>query len=243
MKLRFLYRSQSNLPKITLFSSALALVCLLFIVNSPLVFAHGVADSDQSFLQKNVGVAWAPYIYLGAKHMVTGYDHLLFLSGVIFFLYRLRDVAIYVSLFAAGHSITLLFGVLTGTHINPYLIDAVIGLSVVYKALENIGGLQNFRWRIDTGYAVFLFGLVHGFGLSTKLQDFTLSAEGLISNMIAFNIGVELGQFLALTFILIAINIWRANGSFQRHAFNANVLMMSAGFMLFGYQITGYFLG
>lgn len=203
-------------------------------------YAHGVAQGDASYLQTVRGVAFVPYLYLGAKHMVTGYDHLLFLAGVIFFLFRLKDVALYVTLFAIGHSTTLLLGVLAGIHANAYVVDAIIGLSVVYKAFENIGGWQRLGVNIDTRAAVLLFGLAHGFGLSTKLQELTLAREGLVANMIGFNIGVELGQFAALGLILLAFNVWRRSASFTRNAYVANVVIMAAGFVLFGYQLTGY---
>lgn len=202
--------------------------------------AHGVAQDDAQFLERISGVQIAPYMYLGAKHMVTGYDHLLFLAGVIFFLYRLKDVALYVTLFAVGHSVTLLVGVLAGVRADPYIVDAIIGLSVVYKAFENLGGFKRLGIQIDTRAAVLLFGLAHGFGLSTKLQDLSLSDEGLVANMIAFNVGVELGQFAALAVMLIAFDIWRRSGTFLKGAYATNALIMTAGFMLFGYQITGY---
>jgi hypothetical protein len=175
--------------------------------------------------------------------MVTGYDHLLFLAGVIFFLYRLKDVALYVTLFAVGHSVTLLLGVLAGIHANAYIVDAIIGLSVVYKALENIGAFRRVGLRIDPRAAVFLFGLAHGFGLATKLQQLRLSTDGLVGNIVSFNVGVELGQFAALALILIAFQAWRRSGTFVRGAYAANVAIMSAGFVLFGYQMTGYFAG
>jgi hypothetical protein len=208
------------------------------------VAAHGVAEGDAAFIEGNVGAQLIPYLYLGAKHMVTGYDHLLFLFGVIFFLYRLKDVWLYVTLFAVGHSSTLLFGVLSGTHVNPYLVDAIIGLSVVYKALDNLGAFKTiFGRQPDTRAAVLIFGLFHGFGLATKLQDFSLSRDGLVTNMLAFNVGVEVGQLLALTAILIFMGFWRRIDAFQQQAFAANVLLMGAGFLLIGYQLTGYFYG
>ena len=208
---------------------------------SAVAFAHGIARSDQAFVQGNTGMQLIPFIYLGAKHMVTGYDHLLFLAGVIFFLYRLRDVAIYVTLFAVGHSTTLLAGVLGGIYANPYVVDAIIGLSVVYKAFDNLDGFQQvFGFRPNTKAAVLFFGFFHGFGLSTKLQQFAISSDGLVANMLAFNVGVEIGQLLALSLILIFFNLWRASGNFFRHAYHANVLIMTAGFVLIGYQLTGY---
>ena len=173
--------------------------------------------------------------------MVTGYDHLLFLAGVIFFLYRLKDVALYVTLFAIGHSTTLLLGVLAGWHVDAFLVDAVIGLSVVYKAFENIGGFRRLGFEPSTRAAVLFFGFFHGLGLATKLQDLALSRDGLVTNMISFNVGVEIGQLLALGLMLIAFNLWRRSGGFFRHAFAGNVALMAAGFVLAGFQLTGFF--
>ncbi|WP_211466748.1 HupE/UreJ family protein [Collimonas silvisoli] len=207
------------------------------------VFAHGVADEDKTFIEQNTGVHLLPFIYLGAKHMVTGYDHLLFLFGVIFFLYRMRDVGTYVSLFAIGHSVTLLSGVLTGTHVNPYIVDTIIGLSVVYKALDNLGAFQLvLGFQPNTKAAVLVFGFFHGFGLATKLQELTLSQDGLIPNIVGFNLGVEIGQLLALSAIMIAMGFWRRSEKFRHQAFSANVVLMTAGFILMGYQLTGYFM-
>src|SRR6188508_487390 len=198
--------------------------------------AHGVSGKDAVYLQGLQGRAIVPLIYLGAKHMVTGYDHLLFLVGVIFFLYRLEDVLVYVSLFAVGHSITLLAGVLGGIRANPYLIDAIIGFSVVYKAFENMDGFRRFLgFQPDTKIAVLIFGLFHGFGLATKLQEFELSPNGLVANIISFNVGVEIGQGLALTGILIALSYGRTRAGFLRHAFATNAAVMAGGFLLIGY--------
>ena len=220
-----------------------ALLFLMLIFAAP-AWAHGVQGRDAAFLKQSQGSQLGPFLYLGAKHMVTGYDHLLFLVGVIFFLYRLKDVAIYVTCFAVGHSITLLTGVLAGLHVNPYLVDALIGLSVVYKALDNLDGFRTLvGFGINAKAAVFGFGLIHGFGLATKLQDFELSRQGLIGNIVAFNVGVELGQILALSIILAFMLRWRSRPGFLEHAVAANVLLMTAGFVLMGYQLTGYAIG
>jgi hypothetical protein len=173
--------------------------------------------------------------------MVTGYDHLLFLVGVIFFLYRLKDVVQYVSLFTIGHSLTLLLGVLGGIRANSYIVDAIIGLSVVYKAFENMGGFKAvFGVQPNTRAAVLIFGLFHGFGLATKLQDFDLAREGLVTNIVSFNVGVEIGQVLALTAVLIALSYWRTRPGFLQHAFVTNAVLMTGGFVLMGYQLVGY---
>jgi hypothetical protein len=203
--------------------------------------AHNVSKRDASFVQSNKGAAIGPFLYLGAKHMVTGYDHLLFLVGVIFFLYRLKDIFQYVSLFTLGHSITLLGGVLGGIHANPYIIDAIIALSVVYKAFDNMDGFKRFfGFQPNTRAAVLVFGLFHGFGLATKLQELTLSKTGLIANIVSFNVGVEIGQVLALTAVLIGLSYWRTHQSFLRDAFATNTALMTGGFILLGYQVAGY---
>lgn len=207
------------------------------------LLAHGVAAGDKGYIQEIVGVHLIPFAYLGAKHMVTGYDHLLFLLGVIFFLYRLKEIGVYVSLFAIGHSTTLLLGVLTEVSVSSFLVDAIIGLSVVYKSLDNIGAFQPwFGFQPNTKAATLIFGFFHGFGLATKILDFEISPDGLIPNLIAFNVGVEIGQILSLSAILIAMTYWRRTTSFARHAYTTNVAVMAAGFVLMGYQLAGFFI-
>ena len=219
-----------------------AILFLLAIV-SVKSFAHGVDDSTRSFLENNTGVQIIPFMYIGAKHMLTGYDHLLFLVGVLFFLHRSKDVLLYVSMFTLGHSLTLMTGVLANIQVNAYLIDAIIGLSVVYKGFDNLGGFKHFLGhQPNPKIAVLIFGLFHGFGLATKIQEFELPSEGLMTNLLSFNFGVELGQLLALMFILLAINFWRKFASFDRFAQTTNTALMSAGFMLIGMQLTGYFV-
>ena len=203
--------------------------------------AHGVASGDKGYIQEITGVHLAAFAYLGAKHMITGYDHLLFLAGVIFFLYRLKDIATYVTLFAVGHSATMIVGVYYDIGVSAFLVDAIIGLSVVYKALDNMGAYQRwFGFQPNTKAATLIFGLCHGFGLATKVQEFEMSRDGLLTNLMAFNVGVEIGQLLALATILIAMSFWRRSDSFWRHAYTANVVIMTAGFVLIGMHLTGY---
>jgi hypothetical protein len=203
-------------------------------------FAHAIGGSDAEFVRNTQGPDPFPFLYLGAKHMVTGYDHLLFLFGVIFFLYRLRDILLYVTLFSLGHSTTLLLGVLFDWNVSSHLVDAVIGLSVCYKAFENLGGFRKLGYQPDTRLAVGAFGLVHGLGLATKLQELGLNPDGLIANLVAFNVGVEIGQILALSLILAAVTLWRATPSFGRFAVAANTLLFFAGVVLTGQQLAGY---
>lgn len=213
------------------------------LVASGAALGHTISGGDATFVQGIVGPAVGPFIYLGAKHMVTGYDHLLFLVGVVFFLYRLHDVVLYVSLFTLGHSLTLIGGVLGGLNVDAYLIDAVIGLSVVYKAFENIGGFREvFGVDPDTRIAVLVFGLFHGLGLATRLQEMALSDDGLVTNLLSFNLGVEAGQVLALLFVVALLFRWRTSAHFQRQAFAANTVLMAGGFLLAGYQLTGFVL-
>jgi hypothetical protein len=206
--------------------------------------AHNIGGSDAAFVAATRGPDPWPFLYLGAKHMVTGYDHLLFLTGVIFFLFRLRQIALYVSLFSLGHSITLLAGVFFKLHVDSHLVDAVIGLSVAYKAFDNLSGFRTLMGvQPDAKAAVFGFGLIHGFGLATKLQALKLNPDGLLVNLVSFNVGVEVGQILALSIILLAMTVWRRTRAFEPMAAGANVLLMLAGFVLAGQQIAGYVFG
>jgi hypothetical protein len=205
------------------------------------LIAHGVSAADAEWLLGIDGPAVGVFAYLGAKHMVTGYDHLLFLAGVIFFLYRLRDVVLYVSLFTLGHSLTLLAGVLGDIRANAHFVDALIGFSVVYKGFENLGGFERlFGRRPNPKAAVTVFGLIHGFGLATKLQDFQLPADGLLINMISFNVGVEVGQVIALAALVGLFALWRRRASFVSMTFATNSLLMAAGFVLIGFQVGAY---
>ena len=220
----------------------LCLAIALILGSATLAFAHNVTEGDAGYIQEIWGVHVIPFFYLGAKHMVTGYDHILFLFGVVFFLYRMKAVALYVSLFAIGHSTTMLLGVMLGWGMNAYVVDALIGLSVVYKALDNLGAYQ--RWfgvQPNTKAATLIFGLIHGTGLATKILDYKIASEGLLPNLLAFNIGVEIGQIMALAVILIAMGFWRRTDRFFDQAYTANVVMMSLGFILAGYQAVGYF--
>lgn len=219
---------------------ALAIIASLLMLTAQGALAHNVTEGDAGYVQEVSGWNLIPFLYLGAKHMVTGYDHLLFLFGVVFFLYRAKHIAIYVSLFAIGHSTTMLLGVWFGWNVNAYVIDAIIGFSVVYKALDNLGAYQRwFGFQPDTKAATLIFGFLHGLGLATKILDYDIAPDGLLPNLIAFNVGVEIGQLIALSMILIVMGYWRRSPTFMRHAYTANVVMMAAGFLLVGYQLTG----
>ncbi len=226
-----------KIKRIVTFSIFL-LLCLISVTS----YAHGVDDETKSFLMGNKGVAFGPFLYIGAEHMITGYDHLLFLVGVIFFLYKPKEILLYVSFFTIGHSVTLLFGVMADIKVNAYIIDAIIALSIVYKGFDNLGGFKQFFGKQpNTKAAVLIFGLFHGFGLATKLQEFNFDKEGLFTNLIGFNIGVEIGQFLALGMVLLILNVWRRYSSYIKFSNVTNVLLMAAGFLLTGFQLTGYF--
>ncbi len=214
---------------------------LLLALQGSAGLAHDISDSDRAAVAQIAGPAPFAFLYLGAKHMVTGIDHVLFLIGVIFFLFRLRDVVVYVTMFTIGHSLTLLGGVLLDTGANSYVVDAIIGFSVVYKAFENLGGFRKLGIAIDTRLAVLGFGLFHGLGLATKVRDLGLSEDGLLVNLVSFNLGVEVGQVLVLTVVVTLFNAWRRTRSFAPGAFYANLALMAAGFVLMGYQLTGYF--
>lgn len=208
----------------------------------PDALAHSVTEGDKGYIQETTGIHPIPFLYLGAKHMMTGYDHLLFLFGVVFFLYDLKDVIIYVTLFAVGHVITLLSGVLLEISINAYLIEAVIAFSLIYIALDNMGAYQRwFGFQPSTKIATFIFGLFHGFGLATKFLDYGISPDGLFPNLVAFNVGIEVGQVLALAVILTLMGYWRRSNSFMRYAYTTNMALMTAGFLLIGFHATAFY--
>ena len=203
--------------------------------------AHNVSKEDAELIAGKTGVQFILYTWLGAKHMVTGYDHLLFLVGVIFYLRNLRLIAVFVSLFALGHSITLIAGVLLGLDVNPYLVDAIIGLSVAYKGFDNLKGFDKlFGDRPDERSAVFIFGLFHGLGLATKLQDLGLPEDGLLANLVSFNLGVEFGQLAALVVIVLTIRLLPARSEGSSVGAVVNVGLIAAGFALMAYQIGLY---
>jgi hypothetical protein len=198
--------------------------CMLLWTDS--VLAHAVTQGDKGYIQEITGTKIIPF---------------LFLLGVIFFLNGMKQIAGYVSLFAIGHSTTMLIGVYFDFGINSYIIDAVIGFSVAYKALDNLGAFERwFGYQPDTRVATLVFGFLHGFGLASKIIEYDISADGLVPNLLAFNVGVEIGQLLALAAILVVMRYWRATASFVRQAYAANVVMMAAGFTLMGFQIAGF---
>ena len=214
---------------------------LTVIFFSSALFAHGISESD---MQAMIDGGNLQYIWLGATHMLTGYDHLLFLLGVIFFLTSARDIVKFVTVFTLGHSITLISATFMSITMNYYLIDAVIALSVIYKAFDNNGRFQSYLGIKSPPLLlmVFLFGLIHGFGLSTRLQQLPLGEQNLdmLMRIISFNVGVELGQIIALTVMLLVLTQWRKLASFKRFSRVTNDMLMFAGFMLFLMQMHGY---
>lgn len=205
-----------------------------------LLLAHGVSDADQEILRQ--GGLFA-YIFVGAKHMVTGYDHLLFLTGVIFYLSGFKDIVRFITAFTIGHSITLIFATYWGIKADEHLIDAVIGLSVLYKGFENLGGFEKLFNSKSPNLLmmVFIFGLIHGFGLSTRLQSFDLGAGQFLAKIISFNIGVELGQILALIPIVFIISKWKSLKSYDAFYKAVNFYLVIAGIFLFLFQMYGFF--
>ena len=213
-------------------------ISILFI---PSIYGHGISQAD---IQAMIDGGNLRYIWLGATHMLSGYDHLLFLFGVVFFLTNTKDIIKFVTVFTIGHSITLIFATFMSINANYYLIDAVIALSVIYKAFDNNKGFQNYLGVKSPNLLmmVLLFGLIHGFGLSTRLQQLPLGEQNfeMLQKIISFNIGVEIGQILALIVMLFVLSIWRKTASFLRLSKVANHALMFAGFMLFLMQIHGY---
>lgn len=214
---------------------------LFYFLNITTALAHGMSDEDK---QRILDAGNWEYLQLGAKHMLTGYDHLLFLFGVIFFLTKFRDILIFVTAFTAGHCITLIAATLLQIKANYYLIDAVIALTVVYKAFDNLDGFKKYLSVKSPSLVgmVFAFGLIHGFGLSTRLQQLPLGEEGtgLVLRILSFNVGVEVGQVIALSVMLFLLSGWRKTESFAKFGKAANAGLMFVGVLLLLMQLHGY---
>ena len=212
----------------------------LCVSSSFVLLAHGVSPSDQAILSNGGLLA---FIRVGATHMLTGYDHLLFLIGVIFYLENFKDIVRFITAFTIGHSITLIGATYLGIRTDEHLIDAVIALSVLYKGFENLGGFKRFFNTKSPNllFMVFMFGLIHGFGLSTRLQSFDLGVGQFLSKIVCFNIGVELGQVIALVPIVFIISRWKGKGGYKRFYTVTNWFLIIAGIGLFIYQLYGYF--
>ena len=214
-------------------------IAIVFFFVCSFVYGHGMSEADKA---KALQATNWDYIELGASHMVTGYDHLLFLFGVVFFLTKFNDIVKFVTAFTIGHSITLLFATIYHIQVNYYLIDAVIALTVIYKAFDNLGGFNKYLNMASPNllFMVFVFGLIHGFGLSTRLQMLPLVEDGLVLKILSFNLGVEFGQIAALTVMLFFLAGWRKTKSFKDFSNAANVLLMSLGALLLLQQLHGY---
>lgn len=217
------------------------LLSALIFLSSSNSWAHGISEADK---QAMLSGGYLKYVWLGVTHMLTGYDHLLFIFGVIFFLTTFKDIVRFISVFTLGHCITLIFATFFKITANYFLIDAVIALSVMYKGFENIDGFKKyFSWEPPSLLKmVFAFGLIHGFGLSTRLQQLPLGDEfqPMLMRILSFNVGVELGQIIALTIMLILLKGWRTTSSFEKFAKAANVALIAGGIFLFNMQFHGY---
>lgn len=193
---------------------------------------------------KNARWGYLQYVYLGASHMLTGYDHLLFLFGVVFFLKNSKEVVKFVSVFTVGHCITLIFATFFKITINYFLIDAVIALSVMYKGFDNMGGFQSqFGMKSPNLLgAVFVFGLIHGFGLSTRLQQLPLGNDGLsmLGRILSFNVGVEFGQMAALIVMVSLLSAWRKRSTFEVFSRVSNYALVLTGLLLLIMQLHGH---
>ena len=218
------------------------LIALTSFLYSNSVFAHGISDEAK---QAMISGGYFHYVFLGAEHMITGYDHLLFLFGVIFFLKTFKDIVRFISVFTLGHSITLIFATFMGITANYWSVDAVIAISVCYKGFDNNDGFKNYlgmKKAPNLLMMVFIFGLIHGFGLSTRLQQLPLGEKGsvMLMRIISFNVGVELGQIAALVVMLFFLSRLKKIGSFQRFSKVFNNGLILAGFMLLLMQLHGY---
>ncbi len=221
------------------FKLNLIVTALLLVFLPAIALAHGISEADKAAMLSG---GYLQYLWLGASHMLTGYDHLLFIFGVIFFLTGFRDIVKYITIFTLGHSLTLVFATILGITANYFLVDAVIALSVCYKGFDNLDGFKKYLKMPSPNllWVIFIFGLIHGFGLSTRLQQLPLGETGLIMRILSFNVGVELGQIAALSVMLILIAGWRRTQSFAQFSTLSNAGLIAAGAFLFLMQMHGY---
>lgn len=223
--------------------NALKSVPWLFLIVAILVagqaFGHGMSEAEKQSIIEGGNLR---YMMIGATHMLSGYDHLLFVFGIIFFLTKFRDIVKYITAFTLGHSVTLIYATFNGIQVNYFLIDAVIALSVVYIAFANLEGFKKY-WHVKEPNMLVMIvslGLVHGLGLSTRLQQLPLSEDNLLMNIISFNIGIELGQIVALAVMLLVLTESRKRKHFQPFSKISNTFLVIAGFYLFVSQMHGY---
>ncbi|MBT9550135.1 MAG: HupE/UreJ family protein [Hydrogenophaga sp.] len=223
------------------FRSAAAWLSLALALAPLAALAHGISEADR---QRMLDGGYLQYVGLGASHMLTGYDHLLFLFGVVFFLASFKDVVKFVTVFTLGHSLTLVFATLLQITWSYYLVDAIIALSVMYKSFDNNGGFQKHFQMASPNllWMVFGFGLLHGFGLSTRLQQLPLGdgTAAMLGRILSFNVGVELGQIAGLVVMVGALSLWRHRPSFQRFSVLANTALFYAGVYLLFTQLHGH---
>lgn len=224
-----------SMPRLIYLWACLLILSLL----TQYAYAHGMSEADKLAIIEGGNLR---YMWLGATHMLSGYDHLLFVFGIIFFLTSFRDIAKYVTAFTIGHSVTLIYATFNGIQLNYFAIDAVIALSVCYIAFVNIDGFRKYLSINPPNMMLMItgLGLIHGFGLSTRLQELPLSEDSLLINIISFNVGIELGQISALFFMLLLIAAWRKSQAFQTFSIVSNFGLIIAGGLLFLMQMHGY---
>ena len=203
---------------------------------SQVAYAHGMSEADKQAIIDGGNML---YLWIGATHMLSGYDHLAFVFGIVFFLNNFREIVKYVSAFTVGHSVTLIYATFNGVQLNYFMIDAVIALSVCYIAFANIDGFRKYLNITPPNMMLMIvvLGLIHGFGLSTRLQELPLTTDHLLMNIISFNVGIELGQIMALAVMLSLIAIWRKRDSFKAFSLLANYSLIVAGGLLFLMQM------
>jgi len=215
------------------------LLAILMILVVTQAFGHGMSAAEK---QSIIDGGNLRFLWIGATHMLSGYDHLLFVFGIIFLLTKFRDIVKYITAFTLGHSATLIVATFNGIQVNYFLIDAVIALSICYIAFANLDGFRKY-WNVKPPNLLIMItslGLIHGLGLSTRLQQLPLSEDQLLFNIISFNVGIELGQVAALTVMLVLISGWRKAASFQPFVKISNTGLIFSGLFLFMMQMHGY---
>lgn len=213
---------------------------LIYFSSSP-IFGHGVSQEEKNMILEGKNLK---YIYIGIIHMLKGYDHLLFLLGIVFLIKSRSQIIKLITAFTLGHSITLIFATINSIQVNSYIIESTIAFSVCYIAFVNLKGFEKlFNIKpLNTLVMVFIFGLIHGLGLSSILQQFPLKSESLLSNIISFNIGIEIGQLIAIFIIYLILSMIKKYSIYNIFKIFVNILIYLAGLFLCYIQIQNYLL-
>ena len=186
----------------------------------------------------------ASYFALGVEHILLGFDHLMFVLALLLLVRDAKRLIGAITAFTIAHSLTLAGTTFGWIRLASAPVEAAIALSIMFVAVEimRVRAGQPSLTATIPWLASFAFGLLHGFGLSTRLQQLPLGDDpvAMLWRILSFNVGVELGQLAALVVMVALLATWRQRPSFKRFSFAANLALVYAGFYLLFVQLHGF---